>query len=256
MILTVDIGNSRIKWAAWRAEEIVARGAAPYMPDKCSETFDALFATLERPARIFVACVAGNELQQALDMWCKHYWRRDIEVLQTEKQFGRIINAYQNPMQHGVDRWAALVAGHQKFPDFSLCVMSAGTALTFDFVDRTGQHLGGYILPSYFTMQKALLADTANLAPAFDVPIDDDCVPDNTNDAINQGLHKLLRAGIREIFRFAEQKMDSPMNIIISGGSAEMILAYPDMPVMQHEPDLVMQGLYTIMKQRGSRVGK
>lgn len=256
MILTVDIGNSRIKWASWKAEEIVASGAASCALDKCADTFDALFAALEKPEHIFVVCVADGALQQALSEWCQQHWQCDIAILKTEKQFGDITNAYQDPAQHGADRWAAVVAGYQKYPGFSLCVISAGTAVTFDFVDKDGQHLGGYILPSYVTMHKALLADTANVESAFDVQFDADCVPDNTDDAVNQGLHKLLRAGIREICQFAEQKMDSPMKIIISGGFAETVLAYPDMPEMQHEPDLVMRGLYRIMTQRGSWVGK
>jgi len=99
-------------------------------------------------------------------------------------------------------------------------------------------------------MHKALLTDTANVAFAFEVPLYNDGVPENTSDAVNQGLHKLLRAGIREICQFAKQKMDSPMQIIISGGYAETVLAYPGMPVMKYEPDLVMQGLYGIMSQR------
>lgn len=252
MILTVDIGNSRIKWASWQAGEIIARGVASYKSDAPADVFDGLFSALEKPAQIFVACVAGKKLSRGLGEWCKQRWQRDVEILKTEKQFGHIINAYQDPSQHGVDRWAAVVAGHQEYPDFSLCIINAGTATTFDYVDKTGRHLGGYILPSYATMHKALLADTANIVSAFDMQFDDSCVPGDTNDAVNQGLHRLLRAGVREICQFAKQKMDSPMKIIISGGFAEMILAYPDMPVMQHEPDLVMRGLYSIMKQRGS----
>ncbi len=169
--------------------------------------------------------------------------------MKTEKKFNNIVNAYEHPEQHGVDRWAAVVASHQGYPGFSVCVINAGTAITFDLINKNGQHLGGYILPSYVTMHKALLADTANVKSACDVQLYENSVPSNTNDAVNQGLHKLLQAGIREICHSAKQKMDSPMQIIISGGFAETILEYPDMPVMHHEPDLVMQGVYNIMGQ-------
>jgi len=250
MILTVDIGNSRIKWASWQAGEIIARGAAPYTLDKCADVFDALFVAVEKPAHIFAACVAGDKLSQALNEWSQRYWQLDVEFLKTEKQFNNIVNAYEDPGQHGVDRWAAVVAGHQSYPGFSVCVINAGTAITFDFANKDGRHLGGYILPSYVTMHRALLADTANVKSAFDIQFDENNVPNNTSDAVNQGLHKLLQTGVREICQLAKQKMDSPMQIIISGGFAEIILGYPDMPVMLHEPDLVMRGLYDIMKQR------
>ncbi len=252
MILTVDIGNSRIKWASWQAEKIVARGVAAYTADKSADVFDELFSVVEKPRFIFALCVAGNKLSQGLLEWSKQHWQLDVEFLKTEKQFNNVINAYDDPGGHGVDRWAAVVASHQSYPGFSVCVINAGTAITFDLINKNGRHLGGYILPSYVTMHKALLMDTANVKSALNVEFYEHGVPNNTNDAVNLGLHKLLQAGIREICQFAKQKMDSPVQIIISGGFAETILGYPDMPAMIYQPDLVMQGLFQIMKQRMS----
>ena len=253
MILTVDIGNSRIKWASWQAEKIVARGVAAYSADnKRADVFDRLFSAVERPTRLFAVCVAGNKCSKELVEWSKQHWQLDVEFLKTEKQFNNIVNAYEDPGQHGADRWAAVVASHLSCPGYSVCVINAGTAITFDLINKNGRHLGGYILPSYVTMHKALLADTANVKSAFNMQFYERSVPDNTNDAVNQGLHKLLQAGIRELCQFAKQKMESPMLIIISGGFARTILDYPEMPTMIHQPDLVMLGLFEIMKQRMS----
>ena len=255
MILTVDIGNSRIKWASWQAEKIVARGVVAYTVDKSADAFDELFSVLEKPAFIFAVSVAGDKLSTGLDEWSRQRWQLGVKFLKTEKQFNNIINAYEDPRQHGADRWAAVVASHQSCPGFSVCVINAGTAITFDLINKNGQHLGGYILPSFVTMHNALLADTANVKSVFNVGFNENSVPDNTNDAVNQGLHIFLQAGIREICQSAKQKMDSPMQIIISGGFAKTILDYPDMPGMAYKPDLVMQGLFEIMKQQMSEGG-
>ena len=48
--------------------------------------------------------------------------------------------------------------------------------------------------------------------------------------------------------------MGESMQIVITGGSAKMIMSYPGLPVMHHKPDLVMQGLYSIMSQLNSGV--
>lgn len=253
MILTVDIGNSRIKWALWRANNIVARDVSAYAVGKSVDTFDKLFSPLEKPARIFAVCVAGDDLSQALSEWIKQRWQLNVEYLKTQKQFNNIINAYEDPGQHGVDRWAAVVAGHQSYPHSSVCVINAGTAITFDFINKNGQHLGGYILPSYVSMHAALMADTANVESTYNMQLYKHNIPDNTNDAVNQGLHKLLQAGIRELCQLAGNEMDDPVQIILTGGFSEVILDYPDMPAMIHKPDLVMQGLYEIMKLRTSR---
>ena len=250
MILTVDIGNSRIKWASWQAEEIVARGVLAYEKTKKADSFDELFSKVERPSRVVSVCVAGDDMSQALSAWVKQHWRLDVEYLKTEKQFKNIINAYPDPAQHGADRWAALVAAHQCYPDTSLCVISAGTAITFDLIKKNGQHLGGYILPSYATMRTALMADTVKVKSTANKYIDNNSLPDNTSDGVNQGLHLLLQAGIREICQLAKSKMEHPVQVILTGGFAKTILDYPDMSVMQYEPDLVMRGLYIIMKQR------
>ena len=255
MILTVDIGNSRIKSASWLSDKIVDRGAVTYAKNNPWESIDELFSTLnavseEPPSRVLVVCVAEDEVSQALHEWVKQHWRLDVEYLKTRKRYKNIINAYEDPQQHGADRWAGVVAGHLSFPDYSVCVIGAGTAITFDLIDKNGQHLGGYILPSYATMRTALMADTAKVESIFSMQFHKHSIPDNTNDAVNQGLHKFIQAGIREICQSARDKMEDPMKIIITGGFAKTILDYPEMPVMHHEPDLVMQGLYNIMKQR------
>ena len=255
MILTVDIGNSRIKCASWRAGKIVDRGVVTYAKDNPTESFDELFSMFsalseERSSRVLAVCVAADDVLQALHEWVKQHWQLDVEYLKTQKQYKNIINAYQEPEQHGADRWAGIVAGHLSFPGSSVCMISAGTAITFDLINKDGQHLGGYILPSYATMHAALMSDTAKVESTFSMQFHEHSIPDNTNDAVNQGLHRFIRAGVRDLCQFAQGEMGEPMKIIITGGFAKTILDYPDMPVMHHEPDLVMQGLYSIMMQQ------
>lgn len=255
MILTIDIGNSRVKWALWQAEVIVASGVAAYELDISEDCFAELFSALEKPSRVFAVCVAGEGMQKALSEWLEQYWQLDVEYLKTQKKYKNIINAYDDPEQHGADRWAAVVAGHQSFPGSSICVICAGTAITFDLVDKDGQHLGGYILPSYVTMHTALLADTTNVSSTLNMQYDKQNIPKNTDDAVNQGLHSLLQAGIRELCQFSRDSMDEPVQIIITGGFAKTILAYPDVPEMHHMPDLIMQGLYDIMSKQKTGAG-
>jgi type III pantothenate kinase len=255
MILTVDIGNSRIKWAQWQTEVIVARGVAAYSADTVATAFDQLFfsaeSAVEPPSQVLAVCVASDDVRQVLSDWVRQHWQLDVQYLKTEKQYQNIINAYENPEHHGADRWAGIIAGFQSFPDSAVCVIGAGTAITFDLINSDGQHLGGYILPSYVTMHTALMGDTANVVSIVNVQFNKNKnIPDNTDDAVNEGLHRLLQSGIRELCRFAQEMVDGPMQIIITGGFAKTILSYPDMPAMHHKPDLVMQGLYDIMKQQ------
>ena len=258
MILTVDIGNSRVKWALWMVEKIIDRGAVNYGAYDGMKALDKLFSSAQKPEKIFAVCVASEQMRRLLIDWAQHKWQLEVDFLKTEKSYKHVINAYQEPGQHGADRWASVVAGHQAAPGCAVCVIGAGTALTFDLIDRDGQHLGGYILPSYASMFKALMSDTANINIYRNERVslpdiadrEPDTVPVNSRDAVDLGLHKMLQAAIREICQFAKEKMGDPTQVIITGGWAENIMRYPDMPQMLHKPDLVMQGLYSIKMQR------
>ncbi len=254
MILTIDIGNSCIKYAQWHDDGIVNRHRIDYAAEKSIAAFDELFLGLDKPSRVFVVCVAGEVIQSQLCDWVMSHWRLDIEVLQTQKHYKNIVNAYADPAQHGADRWAGIVAGHQLYSDFSVCVVSVGTATTLDFINQNGRHLGGYILPSYMSMRASILSSTANVSSDEGGFLTNNDIPLNTSDAVNQGCYILLQAGIREICRIAQNKVEGPLKVVLTGGFAQTVLKYSDMPEMMHEPDLVMQGLYIIMKEQGDGV--
>ncbi len=216
MSLTIDVGNSRIKWAEWQAGKIVARGAEVYDKENLSATLDVLFTNVKKPSVVYSVCVASTETRHALTLWVRQHWQLEVDYLATDKIFnvvthGYVIHGYADPSQHGADRWAAIVAAQNLYPKTPLCVIGAGTAITIDFLTHDGQHLGGYILPSYVSMRSALMSDTANVSVMSDdlggngldvasLLADDDSVPDNTNDAVTLGLHRLLQAGILDFY--------------------------------------------------------
>jgi type III pantothenate kinase len=287
MILTFDIGNSRVKCALWQDDVIVSDAAIEYHADDFSNALDALLDALvdalgssgdalslkaslsgegqtgEILLRVFAVCVAGGAPRAGLSDWVRSRWSLDVEFLLTEAKYRdksqTVINAYADPAKLGADRWAALVAAHQLYPDSAVCVISAGTAITIDLLRRDGQHLGGYILPSFASMHAALLADTTDVVSTPDMQFKTQAkargFPVNTNDAVNQGLHRLLRAGLCEICSCAKEELretevaDEVVSVV-TGGFAPVILDYPSIPAMRYHPDLVMRGLYQIMQQQ------
>ena len=71
MILTIDIGNSRIKWAAWLTERIIARGVSGYSAENAADVFDRLFSAIEKPQQVFLVSVAGEKLFPVLSDWVR-----------------------------------------------------------------------------------------------------------------------------------------------------------------------------------------
>lgn len=260
MEITVDIGNSRIKWALWQAGVIIARGVKAYdvkAHDGQLEPalLDSLFEGLHPPRQVFAVCVAGDAHRHALQAWLQDKWQLEAAFLATQASFEGIRHAYDQPENHGADRWAGLVAASKQNPGESVCVIGAGTALTVDMVTAQGEHLGGYIMPSLDSMMSALLSSThaiesitgTKLQAAGPVPEAGESLPADTVSAVSQGVHRMMRAAVVDVCRQAHELLPSPCKIVLTGGFAKTILGYADMPAMVYRPDLVMQGLYLVM---------
>jgi type III pantothenate kinase len=275
MILTIDIGNSRIKWAQWLTEVIIARGAASYDAHGQADDIGRLLATVEKPDKVLAVCVANDRLRELLAQWVRQNWQLDVVFLETQRTFGHMVNAYDDPKRHGADRWASVVAAHHLFPDAPVCVINAGSATAIDYVDQQGRHLGGYIMPSFSLMYDALTRGTAKLGlPDYNelsvseksVKTTTDEIADSRQDmdatpfprdtlpAVTEGLHRFIRSGVRDICRQASEKLGCSSKVVLTGGFAKTILAYTDMPEMVHKPDLVMHGVYIMLKDTPGQI--
>ena len=246
MILTVDIGNTRIKWAQWHAGTIVNRSAAVYEVDKCVSAFDVLFSTVEKPSRVLVVCVAGEEMRVCLSAYVKRRWKLDVENLKTERKYKNILHAYEDPRHHGVDRWAALL-GARKLYATPVCVLDVGTAVTVDLMDAGGVHRGGRIMPGLNMMRNSLLQNTVGVKE-----IEGDCpgFAISTADAVTSGTLHMLQAGLLEVCESAEKRLGKDMQVILTGGMAEKMLPLLDQVEGIHlEPHLVLYGLYYASQQ-------
>jgi type III pantothenate kinase len=237
-MLTVDIGNSRIKWALWEDRRIIGTGACEYTGDKVVNAF-TVFDGLSPQSSVMVACVAGEAVEHVLRDWMQQHWSVSPVFLRTTAELGGVRNAYSNPSQHGVDRWAALV-GARHIYRVPVCIIDAGTAITVDLMDAKGRHRGGRILPGLQMMRDALLEGTGGIdqtdgeATVF---------ADNTADAVSSGTLHMLQAALVEICSSAAQLLGNNMKIIITGGMSEQIMSLHGLPELVHEPDLVMLGL-------------
>src|SRR5690606_7661501 len=122
--------------------------------DDVDRAFEAFAAALGGAAveRIVVANVAGDRIAAKLAAVVSTRFGIGLESVRTAAEMLGVRCAYRDPVRLGVDRWVSVIAAHRAAlarPDGPrpACVISAGTALTFDAVDRRGRHLGGLILP-------------------------------------------------------------------------------------------------------------
>lgn len=230
MILCLDSGNSRIKWALrdgsnWRDHGAVAQGEAAELA--------SLAGGWPEPGRVLLANVAGTAAGQAIRTAFAPWADRFVEVQSGARGAG-VENLYEIPGRLGVDRWCAL-AGARALAAGPCLVVLAGTATTVDALAADGRFLGGLILPGADLMRRALARDTAALPLAEGTRTD---WPRRTEDAIASGCLEAQAGAIERAWqRFGRQGV-----CLLAGGAAPALAPLLDLPVRE-VPLLVMEGL-------------
>ncbi len=237
MILAVDAGNSRVKWALHDGRVFVRDGWVT-LADLAA--LDAQWAALPAPSSIVIANVAGDEVAGQLRKFSGRWQTLPRWAASTRSQAG-VSNRYEEPSQLGVDRWAALIGARSLCSD-PCVVVNAGTATTVDALDAQGEFIGGIIIPGFDLMHESLAANTARLSAergnftAF---------PRTTRDAITSGAVQALCGAVE---RMRSAMLDAGHRepvLVISGGAGELVARHMGRPVRVVDK-LVLTGLVRI----------
>lgn len=247
LILLVDIGNSRAKWATWTGDTLEQQSAA----DHASQT-DADWRSVLRASaatRVVAACVGESGARASLTTATREVLGRDPEFVVSAAEAAGVRNGYSQPAQLGVDRWLAVIGAYHRHRR-ACCVVDAGTALTVDAVDQSGTHQGGYIVPGPRLMIEALLSRTSELADrwTWTAASDTQDLARNTRDAIEQGCLIALARLIDDVCGRVTKSGGVQPAVVVTGGAAPVLLPWL-VPTADHVPELVLQGLARIVTQ-------
>lgn len=251
MMLLIDAGNTRIKWALaaagaplgqWLAHGAVAHADAGRLTQDWQAAL-AGHATGGTPAlRVLAANVAGAPLRARLEQLLAGAGVAADAVgwFASLPQLAGVRNGYRNPGQLGCDRFAAAIGAHALAPGRAVIVANCGTATTIDAVTADGVFLGGMILPGLGLMASSLARNTAQLPQIAQ----DGKLPagfaDNTDDAILSGCLAAQAGAIEHAYA-----LHDAAECIVSGGAAPFIA--PTLPArLQHRlvDNIVLIGLH------------
>jgi len=247
-VLTIDVGNSRIKWALWKHAAIVEQGAHDYSVATLAGILDAAWGQLDAPTSAMLACVAGAEPQARVQAWLAGRWQIEARILSTTQPIAGLSHGYSRPVDHGVDRWAAMIAARARYQT-PLCVISCGTATTLDLIAGDGRHLGGLIMPGCELMLTALKTRIPALADIqLPAALPAELFATETAAAVALGVLQMAAAGVDRACDEAREKLGASMKTLITGGAATDMLALMKNAAELH-PDLVLHGLYLAAQQ-------
>ncbi len=233
MNIVIDNGNTRSKVGIFEKETLIRKEV--FSSPKDLQTFLA-------------AGDAANALVSSVSMGISDpsTWRINAKriFLLDHKLPLPIRNLYATPQTLGVDRLAAACGAHFIFPDADCLVIDAGTCINYEFINRTGEYLGGAISPGLKMRFESMQQGTAKL-PLATIATDPPLTGNSTLLCLQSGVINGAVEEVRGIInRYVSTYPD--LRVILCGGDANVFENHLN-PSIFVAPDLVLMGLNSIL---------
>ncbi|POR65864.1 pantothenate kinase [Pseudomonas syringae] len=242
MILELDCGNSFIKW------RITTKSDAAVVSVGVVDSDAALLEHLRNlPDTTFSNCRlvsvrSAEETTRLVSVLTNTFSVTPVCAVPA-RELGGVVNGYDDFERIGLDRWLAFVGAYHLVKRACL-VIDLGTAVTSDFVDAGGAHLGGFICPGMPLMRNQLRTHTRRIR------YDDTeaeralvrLVPGRaTAEAVERGCSLMLRGFALTQVEIARGYWGDDFAIFVTGGDAALVADV--LPGARIVPDLVFVGL-------------
>jgi type III pantothenate kinase len=154
-------------------------------------------------------------------------------------------NLYRTPASLGNDRLAAITGAGRLYPKKDILVIDAGTALTFDFLDKDGNFVGGNISPGLNMRFQALHRFTKKIpmvAPSHHYEF----IGNSTETAVISGVQNGIIFEINQYIRHFK-KQNAETIFVMTGGDIIFFVNKTE-SIIFAQPNLVHIGLEEIFK--------
>ena len=214
MLLTIDVGNSRIKVAVFEHNKQL--DFFIFEANEALKNFENIFEKYPNLQKIILSSVGKLE-KEVVDFIQNRF---QTEIIDHKSKFP-FTNLYATPETLGIDRMVLAAGATLMYPNQNKLIIDAGTCITYDFVNAENQYLGGAISPGIKIRYKSLNNYTSKL-PLLTLSEDFEIIGNSTKSAIHSGV---INGVIFEIEGFISQYSlkNQDLTIILTGGDAEFL---------------------------------
>ncbi|RTL13707.1 MAG: type III pantothenate kinase [Flavobacteriaceae bacterium] len=214
MLLTIDVGNTRIKVAVFEHNKQL--DFFIFETTEALKNFKNIFKKYSHLQKITLSSV-GKLDEEVLDYIKIQF---PTEIISHHSKFP-FKNLYSTPETLGIDRMVLAAGATLQFPSQNRLIIDAGTCITYDYVNSNNEYLGGAISPGISIRYKSLNDYTSKL-PLLSISEDFKIIGDSTKNAIHSGI---INGVIFEIEGFISQYSlkNQDLTIILTGGDAEFL---------------------------------
>lgn len=232
--LCFDFGNTRKKAAVFHEAELKEVIA---LPDDAVETIQSLIRRLQPKKSILSSVIDHNPaIEELLAVNTKFHKLSHLTKVSFTTPVGK-------PESIGADRLALSAAAVHYYPDKNNLVIGLGTCVTYNFINKYHEFVGGAISPGLEMRLKALNYYTAKL-PLVKADSNIPLVGYDTNSNILTGV---VMGMAKEIDGFIEAYREKyrNFNVLLTGGDIVYLASHLKNKIFA-DPDLIFKGLYAI----------
>jgi type III pantothenate kinase len=232
--LCFDFGNTRLKYAVFENQQQVA---AAVLPNDDVATAEALLNQFQPQKSILSSVINHNPaFEQLLQQHTTFHLLNHHTKLPFTTPVGK-------PETIGADRLALCAAAVQLAPGKNNLIIALGTCITYNFLNKYHEFLGGGISPGMDMRFKTLQTFTAKL-PLIKEDWNFPLIGYDTRTNILSGV---ILGMAKEIDGFidAYKERYGNFNVLLTGGNCTYFVPHLKNQIFA-DPDLLFKGLYAI----------
>ncbi|MEP3839125.1 MAG: type III pantothenate kinase [Algibacter sp.] len=238
MNLIIDVGNSFVKLAVFSGIELIDKRVVLLKDiEKEIEVLKNVYVSLENA----IVSAVGKLEKKVIKAISKSV---KVFVLDSNTRMP-FKNLYATPKTLGVDRIALVCASISHFPEKNVLIIDAGTCVTYDFVNRNNEYLGGAISPGINMRYKALNSFTAKL-PLLDKEMPGTIVGNSTETSIHSGVVFGFLNEIEGVIECYKEKYPD-LTVILTGGDTKFLSKQLKSSIFAN-PNFLLEGLNYILQ--------
>jgi type III pantothenate kinase len=239
MKLAIDIGNSNIKLTVFKNRKIIKS----YLFNDLRNLNKSWIKKniKDKISSIIVCCVRKSIPKTILSL------KKEVShfIIFSDTTKIPIKNTYSSPKTLGHDRLVAAIGAYDIFPNKNCLIIDAGTAITFDIINKKGEYLGGSISPGLITRYKALSYYTQKL-PLLELKKIKKYPGTTTEESIHLGVQLGILYEVTSYINELEKYYPN-LTVLVTGGDGDFFVKNIKKPIFA-KPNLIAIGLHRILE--------
>ncbi|GAA4869845.1 type III pantothenate kinase [Paenibacillus vulneris] len=252
MILAVDVGNTNIVLGLYEGDQLLHHWRLSTNRSSTTDEYGMMIYNLFQHSGLELDQIEGiiissvvPPLMFVLEQLCSKYLKKTPLIVGPGIKTGLNVR-YENPREVGADRIANAVAAIELY-GAPCIVVDFGTATTFDYIDASGQYIGGAVAPGVGISTEALYQRAAKL-PRIELVKPKSVVGRNTVASMQAGIIYGFAGQVDGIVGRIREEHNAQAKVIATGEMAELI-ASESRTIEKVNPLLTLQGLQMIYQR-------